>query len=436
MIIDNYISNYRATIVESYRVYWVNITSSQIMVIPGDEKNNVIEVSDERQKPSIDRSDVLGDYELISDEDYYDMKVSETQTLSDTHGFQGFTVLPISENVVQDQDHPDQTDGNSHDTDKETGRIDPGKVAPALPHEISEEQTIKVPTRPYEGKSSEKPRGRPSILMTPPVRPRNKKLSSTSGPTVSVTTTKKSMTKLTTITTSTTTTTTTTTTITTTTSTTTTPLKTVTLKVEGGIIVNARRRNSKTTKRTILEPKFIFTTISTPTPSPDTSTAATSSLATTLGEQENTRFSHLFDLNLTPDQASDDQLAADSQTEIVIETIGQDPAAEVPYHHVESEAQDSQDSRDSTTESTDSKVPTYDDLEVIYSENITTSTTTTKPHLKNDSTLPSDLYDVKYSENATEVILMGEVTELERMPRDNLDNLEPLEGAYNRLVMS
>jgi len=138
----------------------------------------------------------------------------------------------------------------------------------------------------------------------------------------------------------------------------------------------------------------------------------------------------LFDLNLTPDQASDDQLAADSQTEIVIETIGQDPAAEVPYHHVESEAQDSQ---DSTTESTDSKVPTYDDLEVIYSENITTSTTTTKPHLKNDSTLPSDLYDVKYSENATEVILMGQVTELERMPRDNLDNLEPLEGAYNRL---
>ena len=56
--------------------------------------------------------------------------------------------------------------------------------------------------------------------------------------------------------------------------------------------------------------------------------------------------------------------------------------------------------------------------------------------LKNESTLPSELYDVKYSENATEVILMGEVTELERMPRDNLDNLEPLEGAYNRSFIS
>ena len=140
-------------------------------------------------------------------------------------------------------------------------------------------------------------------------------------------------------------------------------------------------------------------------------------------------FSHYFNLtpHLTPDQ-SDDQLSADSQTEIVIETIGKDPAANVTYH-VEPEEPIT------ATVETESKVPTYDDLEVIYSDNITTSTTI-KPSLKNDSTLPSDLYDVKYSENATEVILMGEVTELERMPRDNLDNLEPLEGAYNRLVMS
>ena len=140
-------------------------------------------------------------------------------------------------------------------------------------------------------------------------------------------------------------------------------------------------------------------------------------------------FSHYFDLtpHLTQEE-SDDQLSADSQTEIVIETIGKVPAADVTYH-VKPEDQIS------TTVKTDSKVPTYDDLEVIYSGNITTSTTT-KPSLKNDSTLPSDLYDVKYSENATEVILMGEVTELERMPRDNLDNLEPLEGAYNRSIIS
>ena len=115
-------------------------------------------------------------------------------------------------------------------------------------------------------------------------------------------------------------------------------------------------------------------------------------------------------------------VSAESQTEIVIETIGKDPAANVTYH-VEPEEPIT------ATVETEGKVPTYDDLEVIYAENITG-----KPRLRNDSSLPSELYDVKYSENATEVILMGEVTELERMPRDNLDNLEPLEGAYNRLV--
>ena len=137
-------------------------------------------------------------------------------------------------------------------------------------------------------------------------------------------------------------------------------------------------------------------------------------------------FSHFFDL--TPDQTeAEDQISAESQTEIVIQTIAKEPAADVKYH-VESEEQ--------ITTTEDSKVPTYDDLEVIYSENTTTSTASTKPNLKNESSnLPSELYEVKYSENATEVILMGEVTELERMPRDNLDNLEPLEGAYNRFVI-
>ena len=96
--------NYRATIVESYRVYWTNITSSQIMVIPADQENKIIEISDDREQPIIDRSDVLGDYDLISDDDYYDMKVSETQTQVDTQEFEGFTVLPILENAIKDQD--------------------------------------------------------------------------------------------------------------------------------------------------------------------------------------------------------------------------------------------------------------------------------------------------------------------------------------------
>ena len=139
-------------------------------------------------------------------------------------------------------------------------------------------------------------------------------------------------------------------------------------------------------------------------------------------------FSHFFDLTPDQTQESKDQISADSQTEIVIQTIAEDPVADVTYH-VETEEQIT------TTVDPDIKVPTYDDLEVIYSENVTTSTTT-RPRLKNDSSLPSELYDVKYNENATEVILMGEVTELERMPRDNLDKLEPLEGPYNRLVIT
>ena len=44
----------------------------------------------------------------------------------------------------------------------------------------------------------------------------------------------------------------------------------------------------------------------------------------------------------------------------------------------------------------------------------------------------SDLYDVMVDENATEVITIGQVTELERRPRDN-DQFEPLDRAYKRL---
>ena len=150
-------------------------------MISGDEENNFIDVTDERREESekkkvmMDRSDMLGDYELVSDEDYYDMKTSDSRTISDRQEFQGFTVLPILENVIKNQDNPDQTDGNSHDTGNENKSIDPGQVA----HEISEEQTTEVPTRLSKGKSSENPRNRPSILMTPPAKPRNKKVSST-----------------------------------------------------------------------------------------------------------------------------------------------------------------------------------------------------------------------------------------------------------------
>ena len=102
----------------------------------------------------MDRSDMLGDYELVSDDDYHDMEGSDSRTISDRQEFQGFTVLPILENVIKDQDNPDQTDGNSHDTVNENESIDSSLVA----HEISEEQTTEVPSRLSKGKSSENPR--------------------------------------------------------------------------------------------------------------------------------------------------------------------------------------------------------------------------------------------------------------------------------------
>ena len=69
---------------------------------------------------------------------------------------------------------------------------------------------------------------------------------------------------------------------------------------------------------------------------------------------------------------------------------------------------------------TTSPAPSFDDLPVI------TNTSLDIPRLR------ADLYDVIVDENATEVITIGQVTELERRPRDN-DQLEPLEGAYKRL---
>ena len=113
-------------------------------------------------------------------------------------------------------------------------------------------------------------------------------------------------------------------------------------------------------------------------------------------------FSHVFELTKeSPEEVSE------SRTEIVIHMIANDSDAGRVQYNVQPEV--------ATT--VESKIPTYDDLELIN---------TTKRGLS------SDLYEVKYNENATETILMGEVTELERMPRDNLDNLEPLEGAYKR----
>ena len=82
---------------------------------------------------------------------------------------------------------------------------------------------------------------------------------------------------------------------------------------------------------------------------------------------------------------------------------------------------------------TTTTVPSYDELPVI-NKTLTESNTInmSKPVNLSVPRLRSDLYDVMTNENATEVITIGQVTELERMPRGN-DEIEPLDDAYKRL---
>ena len=82
-----------------------------------------------------------------------------------------------------------------------------------------------------------------------------------------------------------------------------------------------------------------------------------------------------------------------------------------------------------TVSTSTTSVPSYDELPVINKtliEGNTINESSPVPRLR------SDLYDVMTSENATEVITIGQVTELERMPRGN-DEIEPLDDAYKRL---
>ena len=83
----------------------------------------------------------------------------------------------------------------------------------------------------------------------------------------------------------------------------------------------------------------------------------------------------------------------------------------------------------SNTETT--SPPTFHDLPLL---NHTLNNIEDEIKKINDSVpkLRSDLYDVMTNENATEVIMIGQVTELERMPRGN-DEIEPLDDAYKRL---
>merc|ERR1719270_1830504 len=423
---------FRATVVEDYRTFWTNITSTPILVMPSDAENNII---DYKNDDSI--------YDNIDDEhdDYYDMTVGESRTVTSSNDdiSPGFTLLPIS--IPGDyQDQPDLEHESSPriDYDSEYHETEPVQQVPNV--YSNQETTLST-------------RRRPSILMTPPLRPRTVSASRPTTKALPSTTTTTATTTTITSTTS--------RTISSSTSTTSTTTKskssslrsseesivTVT-DVPGGIMVFARKTTPQNVRRRItpkhpkiMHPKFVFTTetttlktsteailttssmldddstteMSSSTTTTTTSTTTTSStttrtssteLTTTVTEdKDNPIYFHHFDLT------EDEQTAiVDSDLDIVNEIGEQVPDKNKTMYSVEPYF--------STT------VPTFEDLEVIN---------VTKTNNQRDiPKLRSDLYDVIVNENATEVITIGQVTELERRPRDN-DQVEPLESAYKRL---
>ena len=407
---------------EDYRTFWTNVTSTKVLVEASESENDIIDTFHVDEKTDID---------------YYDMEVSESRTLGPRSDINpSFTVSPILVMTDKPSDDSDN-DSKRHESNSFSDNIDSlGQVPESLTHDISILSQRMPSSKGHEpGTTSEK---RPSILITPPPRPRKgNKYSPTErvGNTESVdidTMTEKPKPSTTSTTTSTTQTTTTTTLSSSTTATTTyvkvssstneimfipskrkstktTSKEAITaVNVFGGIMVNARKKSTPK----LMDPKYVFTTeistqrtttslteenVTTLLPSTTTTLKSTSIATTTTTSREPVTstpvYSHNFDL--TED---------DSNFEILYSNGNIEENRNKTLYNVET-----------TT------VPSYDDLPVVLN-----SSSLDVPRLR------SDLYDVMVDENATEVITIGQVTELERRPRDN-DQFEHLDGAYKRL---
>ena len=402
---------------EDYRTFWTNVTSTKVLVEASESENDIIDTFHVDEKTDID---------------YYDLEVSESRTLGPRSDINpSFTVSPIL--VMTDKPSDDTyNDSKRHESNSFSDNIDSlGPVPEWLTHDISILSQRMPSSKVHEpGTTSEK---RPSILITPPPRPRKgnkysptERVGNTESVEIDTMTEKPSTT--TSHTTSTTQTTLSSSTTATTTyvkvssssskiiiipsirkSTKTTSKEAITaVNVFGGIMVNARKKSTPK----LMDPKYIFTTeistqrrtttslteenVTTLLPSTTTTLRSTATATTTTPREPVTStpvYSHNFDL--TED---------DSNFEI---------------HYSNGTIEDNRNKTLYNVETT--TVPSYDDLPVVLN-----SSSLDVPRLR------SDLYDVMVDENATEVITIGQVTELERRPRDN-DQFEPLDGAYKRL---
>lgn len=395
---------------EDYRTFWTNVTSTKVLVEASESENDIIDTFHVDEKTDID---------------YYDLEVSESRTLGPRSDINpSFTVSPIL--VMTDKPSDDTyNDSKRHESNSFSDNIDSlGPVPEWLTHDISILSQRMPSSKVHEpGTTSEK---RPSILITPPPRPRKgnkysptERVGNTESVEIDTMTEKPSTTTSTTQTTLSSSTTATTTYVKVSSSsskiiiipsirksTKTTSKEAITaVNVFGGIMVNARKKSTPK----LMDPKYIFTTeISTQrtttslteenvtTLLPSTTTTLRSTATTTTPREPVTStpvYSHNFDL--TED---------DSNFEI---------------HYSNGTIEDNRNKTLYNVETT--TVPSYDDLPVVLN-----SSSLDVPRLR------SDLYDVMVDENATEVITIGQVTELERRPRDN-DQFEPLDGAYKRL---
>lgn len=392
---------------EDYRTFWTNVSSIAVLVMPSDNDvdNEKIEEAD-NSRDVID--DYMSDYNQVNGEYDEDMIVGESRTSGYNAG--AVTVLPILDN----SDKKDQPD-----SEHETESID-----------LSEHDTTLLPPHQTFLWSSNRQsdedttiRHRQSILITAPLRPR--KQSSVPSTTASTTTSRPRSSSTTITTASTTTTTTLRTSSVTTAIASTTKNTSFMTSVPGGVMINARKK--QTPRPRLMHPKFVFTTersslkttittseldfttILTTTTSTSTTTTTLTTTTTTLPstsikintENNDSIYSHHF--NLSEDSinilnADGEELEEKNKTLYKTETTSP---------------------------------PTFHDLPLL---NNTLNNIDDEIKKINDSVpkLRSDLYDVMTNENATEVIMIGQVTELERMPRGN-DEIEPLDDAYKRL---
>merc|ERR1719195_514671 len=329
---------FRASVVVDYRTFWTNITSTRVWVRPDSEGGAALVA-----EPDTDRQ--------LEDGDMEDMEVSESRASErsdpgdEEEGSPGSAVFPISASAVS-------------------------TVSTAqLPHLADWDQEPDYHASPDI--DQEDGTRRPSILMTPPLRPRNRtdtlrasqksSTSTTPTTTISITTTTTTL-STTQVRPSSTTTTTTTTTTSFTSSSTRSSVGAV--PVSGGIMVNARR---KSTPR-IMDPKFVFRTVTT-----------SSTSTTTILYNRNSAtsiYSHTF--NLSADYHNDTKVD-------IMEGDGSGVTnIDKTLYSVESE-----------DTSLATLLPTFHDLELIN---------------QTHGDLRSGLYDVLAAENATEVITIGRVT--------------------------